>query len=333
MNRSTFHDLKDNLQRAVTYLRISVTDRCNLRCRYCAPSRPARVAKEHLLTLEELYRIVRIGVGLGITKVRLTGGEPLLRHGIVNFLDQLGRIPALADISLTTNGTLVDRLGGRLKQAGLHRINISLDTMDRDRFKRMTGLDLFPTVWKGIMAAVELGFAPLKINTVVMKGFNDDEIERMAALSLRYPLHVRFIEYMPIGTDPVAAHRYFIPMAQIQDRLNRLGTLVPVPHGRHDGPARRYRFKGAPGEIGLIGSMSSPFCSTCNRIRLTATGHLRPCLLADDQVDVITPLRQGATDRQLVALMVQTLALKKGEHQLSFARNKGLRTKMVSIGG
>lgn len=327
------HRLEDDFQRRVNYLRISVTDRCNLRCRYCAPMRPARVEKKELLTLEEIYRLATIGIGLGITKVRLTGGEPLLRRGMVDLVRRLVHTPGLTDVSLTTNGTLLGRMGPELRKAGLRRINISLDTLDRQKFRRMTGLDLFATVWAGIEKAAELRLSPVKINMVVMKGFNDDEIEAMADLSRHYPFHIRFIEYMPIGTDPQTASRYFVPAADIERRLGAMGQLAPVARSRCDGPARRFRFDGAPGEIGLINSMSSHFCSTCNRLRLTATGHLRPCLLADDQVDVITPLRQGATDGQLAALMVQTLRRKKDEHHLSFTDNAGLMTKMVSIGG
>ncbi len=333
MKRSSPNHLVDSCQRPVNYLRMSVTDRCNLRCRYCAPTMPKPLKKERLLTLDEMHRLAVIGIKLGITKIRLTGGEPLFRKGIVSFIQRLGQLEGLEDFSLTTNGTLVPKYAKELKQAGLNRINISLDTLDREKFHGLTGFDLFDRVWKGIMAAAELGFKPVKINTVVMRGFNDGEIEQLAELAMRYPFYVRFIEYMPIGIDPVSAQKSFLPIAEIKKRLCRMGKLVPVDGEKCDGPAQRYRFENAPGEIGLIGSMSAHFCSTCNRMRLTASGHLRPCLLADDQVDVITPIRQGALDKEIEALFVQALAKKRGEHQLSFSHKGAVHTKMVSIGG
>lgn len=333
MNTHSEQLLTDRFERSINYLRISVTDRCNLHCRYCAPSRPRQIEKKRLLTLEEIQRLVAVGMRLGISKVRLTGGEPLVRKGLTDFIARLRGLEGLQDISLTTNGTLIPRLGKRLRQAGLNRINISLDTLDALKFKRMTGADQFTSVWEGIQLAAELGFSPVKINTVVMKGFNDDEIEALAALSMKYPFHMRFIEYMPIGVDPHAAAEYFIPMAQIRERLERMGRLTAVASQKTDGPAVRFRFEGAPGEIGLIGSMSDHFCSSCNRMRLTAGGCLRPCLLADDEVNVIAPMRTGASDRQLADLFRQALALKNGRHQLRFNGGRALHTKMVSIGG
>jgi cyclic pyranopterin phosphate synthase len=332
MKKLVEQQLKDHFERTVNYLRISVTDRCNLHCRYCAP-RPKQIDRAYLLRLEEIERLVRIGMDMGICKVRLTGGEPLMRKGLVGFIARLCNLEGLKDISMTTNGTLLARLGSRLQQAGLNRINISLDTLNAQKFRYMTGADQFATVWEAIQTAAQLGFAPLKINTVVMKGFNDDEIEDLAALSLKYPFHMRFIEYMPIGTNPQAAAGYFMPISQIQSRLSRMGRLIPVSAQRPDGPAVRYRFEGAPGEIGLIGSMSAHFCHSCNRLRLTAGGYLRPCLLADDQVNVIGPVRRGASDQDLADIFRQALSLKKRRHQLSFEGDRSLHTQMVSIGG
>lgn len=325
--------LVDAFHRPVNYLRLSVTDRCNLRCRYCAPSMPKRLALENQLTTEEILRLVGIGAGIGITKIRLTGGEPLIRPGLANLVKQLREIPGIQDISLTTNGTMLAAKSAALKTAGLRRINISLDSLDRERFRQLTGFDLFPEVWKGIMASADVGFDPVKINTVVMKDFNGDEIEALAGLSLRYPFHVRFIEYMPIGTDPASARRHFMSMEEIEGRLSRMGRLIPVSPDKNDGPAARYRFEGAPGEIGLIGSMSRHFCGTCNRMRLTAGGCLRPCLLSETQVDVLTPLRAGAADEEIAALFVRALSQKKSAHGMGFTRTQILPTKMVSIGG
>jgi cyclic pyranopterin phosphate synthase len=325
--------LIDTHARRADYLRISVTDRCNLRCCYCAPTMPPSLESDELLTLEEIHRLIRIGAGLGIRKIRFTGGEPLCRKGLDGLIRRVRRTSAIADIAMTTKGTLLSDQAAALKRAGLRRINVSLDTLERDKFRELTGADRFQSVWRGIMAAAEMGYYPVKINTVVMKGFNDDEIEALAGLSRDYPFHVRFIEYMPIGTEPRAARRRFFSIAQIRERLNRLGSLLPIARSAVDGPARRFRFEGAPGEIGLIGSMSSHFCDSCNRLRLTADGHLRPCLLSDEQVDVKTPMRAGVSDTVLASLFIRTIERKKEAHGMSFSGDRKLQTKMVSIGG
>ena len=325
--------LIDNFSRKATYLRISVTDRCNLRCRYCAPSMPKPMTADKLMTWPEMLRLVQVGISLGINKVRLTGGEPLCREGISDFIRELTSLEALKDISLTTNGTLLDGHARELKNAGLKRINISLDTLDPNRFRELTRFDHFDAVWRGIMTAADVGFSPVKINMVVMRGFNDDEVEQMAQLSMRYPFHIRFIEYMPIGTDPSESQNHFVSIGEIHDRLNRIAPLSPVPGTSLDGPATRYRFAEAPGEIGLIGSMSAHFCATCNRLRLTAGGGLRPCLLSEETTDLLSPLRGGASDADLAALFTRTIRRKKEKHQMDFTKHRILKTKMVSIGG
>lgn len=325
--------LTDRFNRQVNYLRISVTDRCNLRCRYCAPSMPKPVERHNQLRFSEMRRLARISKGIGITKVRLTGGEPLCRKGVVAFIEELSRVQGLQDISLTTNGTLLAKKARRLKDAGLNRINISLDTLDRRKYHQLTGADLLNTVWNGIEAAASIGFDPIKINVVVMKGFNDTEIEKMARLTLTYPFHIRFIEYMPIGTDPVQSGSYFLPAAKIRKRIEQTAPLMPVSRTAMDGPAERYRFVDAPGEIGLITAMSAHFCGTCNRLRLTANGQLRPCLLSDETVDILTPLRENACDESLAALFWQAIRKKQNRHHMNFTRDRMLQTKMVSIGG
>lgn len=325
--------LTDIHHRRITYLRVSVTDRCNLRCVYCMTGNVHWLPKGHILTLEEIHRMVRIGVALGITKVRLTGGEPLCRKGIVGLVEKLGAEPGIEDLSVTTNGTLLAEKALRLKRAGLKRVNISLDTMDRDAFEQLTGRNLLHAVQRGIEAAQAVGFDPIKVNAVVMRGRNDDQIETLADLSRRHPFHIRFIEYMPIGTDPRDSERHFIPIAEIERRLRQMGPLVPIPRQKSDGPAQRYRFEGAPGEVGLIGSMSAHFCAHCNRMRLTADGHLRPCLLSDEQVNVIDALRRGATDDEVAAIYARAVAMKKGDHHLDFSGSRCLQTKMASIGG
>ena len=325
--------LTDAFNRRVTYLRLSVTDRCNLNCCYCAPSRPKLVPLDGLMSFEEMLRAVKIGVELGITKVRLTGGEPLCRQDIISFVAQLCRIPQLKDVGLTTNGVHLEQMAAGLKQAGMKRINISLDTLDAAKFERITGKNHWDKVWNGIMAAHDLGFAPIKINTVVMRDVNDDEVVDLARLTLKYPFHVRFIEYMPIGTDPRGAQGYFVSGQSLRNRLMKVGELIPLVRGENDGPARRFKFAGAPGEIGFISSMSDHFCNRCNRMRLTARGFLRPCLLADDQVDLGNSLRRGDCDETLKDLFCRALSMKKGEHGLNFHGADALKTKMVSIGG
>ena len=333
MNAQPPRRLVDGFNRQVNYLRISVTDRCNLRCRYCAPSMPAPMPTTRLMTWAEMLRLVEIGTRLGIAKVRLTGGEPLCRPGIVDFIKRLADLPALTDISLTTNGTLLHQHLDDLRRVGIRRINISLDTLDPKKFHQLTGKDHFDTVWRAIMAAAEAGFSPVKINTVVMKGFNDDEIEALARLALDHPFQVRFIEYMPIGTDPLEACRYFLPVAKIKARIARIAPLTVVDHGPLDGPAQRFRFEGGKGEVGLIGSMSAHFCETCNRLRLTADGRLRPCLLSDGSYDLLSPLRRGASDRELAECFTRAIRKKGARHEMGFTRDHVLTTKMVSIGG
>lgn len=325
--------LLDGCKRPVSYMRVSVTDRCNLRCRYCMTHQTCWLPKEQVLTLEEIHRVVRIAVAAGITKVRLTGGEPLCRKGVLGLVERVSRLAGLQDLSLTTNGTLLAEKAHALKQAGLRRVNISLDTLDAEMFHRLTGADLFERVWQGIMAAADEGFAPVKINTVVMRDFNAAQIERLADLSRQYPFHIRFIEYMPIGIDPHETDDRFMPMTEVRQRLERMGPLEPITNGPSDGPAARFRFVGAPGEVGFIGAMSHHFCSRCNRIRLTADGHLRPCLLSDEQVDVISTLRRGGTDTEIRNLIVAALARKGSEHHLRFCGNGMVRTQMFSIGG
>jgi len=328
------NQLIDLFKRKVEYLRLSVTDRCNLNCRYCAPSMPKPIQPDQLLTFEEMYRVVKTGVRLGIRKVRLTGGEPLFRRGVVDFVESLCRIEELTEVSLTTNGTLLEQRALRLKAAGMNRINISLDTLSREKFRQLTGADQFNQVWNGIMKAVEAGFSPVKINTVVMRGFNDNEVTALADLTLKYPFHVRFIEYMPIGVDPKTASDCFIPSAELKRSLEiASGRLIPIQEQQFDGPAKRYRFENALGEIGFISSMSNHFCDSCNRMRMTARGFLRPCLLSEEQVDVITKLRGNASDEEIESLFRQALVLKNSRHGLTFMGEKVLTTKMVSIGG
>ncbi len=323
----------DNCHRQLNYLRISITDRCNFRCRYCMPGHGLPLLSHgEILTYEEILHLVRVGVSMGITKVRVTGGEPLVRKGVCDFLERLTAVAGLKDVSLTTNGALLPAHIVRIHRAGIRRINVSLDTLKKDRFTAITGVDAFDRVWLGLTRALEMGFSPIKINVVAMAGVNDDELIDMADLSRQYPFHVRFIEHMPIGQADLHEDRPLM-VPDIVERIRPLGPLTPVDAGDLDGPARRYRLPDAVGEIGFISSMSDHFCHTCNRLRLTANGQLRPCLLNDDQVDVKQPLRAGADDRQLQDLFLQAVRKKRRNPRCAPAGCRGIHSQMSSIGG
>jgi cyclic pyranopterin phosphate synthase len=333
MDSAPRHELIDSCNRRLTYLRISVTDRCNLRCAYCLPCEDVpRLAHDAVLRYEEILRIVRVGVRLGISKVRVTGGEPLVRKGVLGFLAELARHPGIKDLSLTTNGVLLKDAVGALKSAGVSRINISLDTLKPERYRRITGVDAFQAVWEGIHAAHALGFSPIKLNVVALNGVNDDELVDLARLSLELPFHVRFIEFMPIGQSRIESRSPLL-VPDIQERISVLGRLVPVERAEMDGPAHRYRFEGACGEIGFISAISHHFCRRCNRLRLTASGQLRPCLLSDRQEDLKGPLRRGCSDAELAEIFFNATRHKPSDHNLSVGEPAHVCCQMRSIGG
>ncbi len=325
--------LTDKYRRHLNYLRLSVTDRCNLRCIYCTPRELIpKLRHNEILRYEELLRLVRIGATLGITKVRVTGGEPLVRKGICGFLSDMSAIDELTDISVTTNGVLLELHLKELQAAGIRRVNISLDTLDPKKFEKITGVDAFDAVWNGIRAALEAGFSPVKINTVALRGVNDDELTALAGLSLDYPLHVRFIEHMPIGRASMEDSNPLLA-PEILERIRPLGNLVPVQNGSGDGPAERFRLEGAPGEIGLIRPLSHHFCSRCNRLRLTASGKLRPCLLSDREEDLLVPLRKGLLDKDLKAVFLRAVRDKPRCHSLAEDNPIDVCAQMCAIGG
>jgi len=255
-----------------------------------------------------------------------------VRKGICDFLRELGEIPEIRDISLTTNAVLLRDNIPQLKAAGIRRLNISLDSLNRKRFARITGHDRFEQVWEGIMAAHEAGFSPIKINTVAMNGINDDELAEIARLSFKYPFHMRFIEYMPIGDAHLDADRGILA-PEIMSRITGKDELVPVAGSGNDGPAERYRFRDAPGEVGFIRPLSHHFCDRCNRLRLTASGQLRPCLLSDRKIDIKTPLRSGCTDDDLARLFLEGARFKPMEHHIGTTEGAEVRDVMSSIGG
>jgi cyclic pyranopterin phosphate synthase len=326
--------LTDARKRRLNYLRISVTDRCNLRCMYCMPRGGVpKLPHGDILSYEEVLRLAKIATGLGIDKIRITGGEPLVRKGIIDFLSRIASVSGVKDLALTTNGVLLEENLDRLRAAGLRRINVSLDSLRPDRYAGITGRDCFDQVWRAIRTAPEKGFHPVRINMVVMRGVNDDEVVDFARLSLLYPYHVRFIEYMPIGTSDLKGSLRHIPSSEIKERVARLGNLLPVPKDMYDGPAERFRLEGAPGEIGLISAMSHHFCHACNRLRLTARGRLRPCLLSDHELDVVTPLRSGASDEELAGIFLEAALNKPGAHGLQPSSSPEVSGHMWSIGG
>ncbi len=333
MNQRPPTHLIDPCNRHLNYLRVSITDRCNLACGYCLPEELVpRLAHATILRYEEILRIVRVAVRLGITKVRVTGGEPLVRKGVYEFLARLSAVPGLRDLSLTTNGVLLQDNIELIRKAGISRLNISLDTLRPDRYRSITGKDFFSRVWDGILAAESLGFHPIKLNAVALHGVNDDELIDLARLSFEHPFHVRFIEFMPIGRSQFAGKPTLL-VPEIMQRIAALGTLVPVPNSEHDGPARRYRIEGARGEIGFISAISRHFCDQCNRLRLTASGQLRPCLMSDCQEDLKGPMRRGCSDDDVAELFFKTIQRKPSGHHLDVGEPAHVCCQMRSIGG
>ncbi|MBM4338024.1 MAG: GTP 3',8-cyclase MoaA [Deltaproteobacteria bacterium] len=326
--------LLDLYKRSINYLRISVTDRCNLRCRYCMPEEGlSLIPHSEILSYEELLRLVRIFALEGISKVRLTGGEPLVRKGIVDFVSQLSMIKEIKDLSLTTNGLLLKGYAADLKRAGLKRINISLDTLNCNRFSLITRRDGYEQVWQGIEEAMKVSLSPIKINMVAIKGLNDDEIESFALITLHHPLIVRYIEYMPSGNGEEWTEGNILTIPEIKKRVEAIGKLIPIPSDQWDGPARRFRLEGAIGEIGLIGPVSDHFCEACNRLRLTPDGKIRTCLFSDEEIDVRSFLRNGGSDEDLRKQLLVALRTKPERHHINTHQFKKCQRNMSAIGG
>jgi cyclic pyranopterin phosphate synthase len=280
---------------------VSITDRCNLSCVYCKPqARLQMLAHSEILRYEEILRLVSIAVALGIVHVRLTGGEPLIRRGVLDFIAELKKIKDIKDISLTTNGVLLDEMAAGLRDAGISRLNISLDSLDARKFFEITGSDCWGRVWRGINRAEEAGFSPLKINMVPVKGINDGEVADFARLTIERNIHVRFIEFMPIGANDRWHRESCVTADEIRAAIEReVGPLVPFTSQKSAGPSDNYQIAGARGVIGFISPISKHFCASCRRLRLTADGKIRPCLLSDTEIDVKSPLRAAATTGSL----------------------------------
>jgi cyclic pyranopterin phosphate synthase len=326
--------MKDQFGRRIDYLRISVTDKCNLRCTYCMPVEGLEwVPRAELLTYEEITEIVRQMADMGLSRIRLTGGEPLIRTDLPRLARMLSAVPGIEDLALSTNAVLLPRFAEELREAGVRRVNISLDTLRRDRFEAIARRPprFFDATLAGLEAAEAVGFDPIKINTVMMRGLNDDELDTFAAATRERPWHVRFIELMPVGANLHLTER-FIPASEMLERMRGFGALEPVEGPPGNGPARYFRFPGAPGTVGVITPLSHNYCDGCNRMRLTAEGHLRTCLFGDHEVDLKTPLRASG---RVTDAVETALAGKPERHylQLGTSRGSGGLAALSEVGG
>ena len=333
--------MKDSHGRTIDYLRISLTDRCNLRCIYCMPDEGVeQMSHEDILRIEEIEEAVRVAATMGITRVRLTGGEPLVRKGVVDLIRSIKNAPGIEHIAMTTNGILLPRMADELKEAGLSRVNISLDTLDPAQFSMITRRGKLEDALAGIRAALDVGFDPVKINAVTVRSLNQDYLA-FAKLSIENPLHVRFIEYMPVGEssgssgcgwgkEDVVPSEELIEIIDERAQAEGLGALIPAGGARPEGwgPARYYTFEGALGTVGFISPLSRHFCSECNRLRLTADGKLRPCLFSDVEFDLRDALRANDTEAAK-AVFAEALGAKPDDHHDKVGTERG----MSQIGG
>jgi cyclic pyranopterin phosphate synthase len=327
--------LIDSYGRIHSNLRISVTDRCNIRCFYCMPETDVRfVERREILDFEEIERFARIAAGLGVNKIRVTGGEPLVRRDLPVLIRNLHAIPGIQDLALTTNGVLLDELAGPLYDAGLRRINVHLDTLDRDRFCRITRRDDLGRVLKGIETAKRTGFGPIKLNAVAVKNLVEPDVVPLARYARENGFEVRYIEFMPLDAQRLWDRSKVLLAGQIIEMLEReIGPLEVIPDADPRAPALEYRFADGIGRVGFIASVSRPFCLNCNRLRLTADGKLRYCLFAIEEADVKALIRSGASDGQIADLVRANIAAKWEGHEINSARFVAPPRPMYSIGG
>ncbi len=325
--------MHDSYGRRINYLRISLTDACNLRCVYCMPEHMKFRQRSELMSDEEILTLVRVGASLGVNKIRLTGGEPSIRPGVVDLVREIARTPGIQDLAMTTNGLLLDKLARPLAAAGLKRVNISIDTLDAERFHKLTRWGSVDDVWRGIRAAETVGMRPIKLNSVIVRGFNDGEdMVDLARLTLEHDWEVRFIEMMPFGEIGDFQQTNVVTFQEM--RANIETVFGPLEEAGYDfvDPSRPFRIPGAMGTLGFISSVTEPFCQGCGRVRLTADGKLRLCLLRDEEVDLLTPLRNGASFEDMRVLMRDGAFHKPWGHSLAqgvFADNRA----MNQIGG
>ncbi len=322
----------DTYHRRIDYMRISITDRCDMSCIYCTERTVPRLSHDDILRYEEIHKAVQAAARLGVKGLRITGGEPLVRPDVSKLVEMLVQVDGIDDITLTTNGTLLGKYARELKAAGLQRVNISLDAFKADKYKKITGSDKLKDVLESIEIARKVGLTPVKINTVVMRGINDDELLDFARMSISDGWHVRFIEMMPFVNSGIEDKRLVSVEEMMKIIQGSLGELEPCLTKTGRGPAKYYRLPNAEGTVGFIGPVTDCFCATCNRFRMTADGGLRPCLLEDDEIDVKTPLRNGASIDELEGLMEKAVSLKRKRHRLNGTYTHGQR-QMWQIGG
>lgn len=323
--------MQDQYQRQIEYLRISITDRCNLRCQYCMPPEGISwIPRDSVLSFEEILRLMSISTRLGFSRFRITGGEPLVRKGVLDFLHQAAQIPGVDDLMLTTNGILLPEMAHSLKAAGVNRVNISLDSLNAERFRRITRGGDVRKVTQGIFRCLEVGLEPVKINVVVVRSSNLEELQEFLDLARNYPLHVRFIELMPIGTSS-DRREDFVPI----EEMKRILDIEEAPETKEvcgSGPAEYFKPAGFRGSIGFISALSRHFCHTCNRIRLTADGKLRPCLHSSSEIDLKVELREGKSDAEITDIFAKAVWLKPSEHHMNQENWRDTRF-MSQIGG
>jgi len=324
--------MADSFGRSINYLRISLTDACNLRCVYCMPEDMTFRPRRELMSDDEIMTLVEVGASLGVRKIRLTGGEPSIRSNVVELVRRIAAVPGIKDLAMTTNGLMLDKLAAPLAQAGLKRVNISIDTLDAAKFKRITRWGDIDDVWRGIEAAEAAGLRPIKLNCVVIRGFNDSDVVDLARLTVDRDWDVRFIEMMPFGEVTDFQLSNLVTFREMQDQVE--AVFGPLEEAGYDfvDPSRPFRIPGAKGTLGFISSVTEPFCQGCGRVRLTADGKLRLCLLRDDEVDLLTPLRSGASFRELQEIMWEGAFHKPWGHGLAAGEIAGGRA-MNQIGG
>ena len=333
--------MEDRFGHRISYLRVSITDRCNERCNYCMPRELQEwLPREDILTYEETLRLIRIAAELGVSKIRVTGGEPLTRRDIVDFVGEIPKVRGITNLGISTNGTLLahetpcgQTMAAALRDAGVHSLNISLDTLDRHRYAEITGRDFHPQVLTGIDAAIAAGFDQIKLNAVLMRGRNEDQLIPLIEFAAARDLILRFIELMPVSTTEVLTEENFLPVAEAKRAIEKqFGALIPEQSFRTNGPATYYQIPGGDQRIGFIGAMTNlHFCESCNKLRLTCDGKLRPCLGSYLEFDIMKPLRAGASDGELRQFFVNVVERKPEQHD--FRNNYQPDRKMIAIGG
>ena len=333
--------MQDRYGHRISYLRVSITDRCNERCTYCMPQELQEwLPREEILTFEETLRLIRIAAELGVSKVRVTGGEPLTRRDVVHFITQIPAISGIKNLGLSTNGTLLTRritsgktMAMALREAGVQSVNISLDTLDRDVYSKITGRDLHAQVLEGINAAIAVGFDQIKLNSVLMRGRNEDQLIPLIEFAASRNLILRFIEMMPVSTTEVLSEDNFMSVSEAKRLIESVyGSLIPEAEFRTNGPATYYQVPSREQRIGFIGAMTNlHFCENCNKLRLTCDGKLRPCLGSYLEFDIMKPLRAGASDEDLKQFFLEVVERKPAQHD--FRDNYQPNRKMIAIGG